>query len=83
MIVPCSPSSSPRSCGMSVSSAWDVGGDTSELVGLEDTEVELTSFVTTGSVWNAGGDAYDVCPRTTSLSMSISSVGSKPATGLE
>lgn len=43
-----------------MSSASEVGGETKVAVGWEGAEAESTSFVTTASVCNAGGDAYDV-----------------------
>lgn len=56
----CSPSPSACSCGTSVSSAREVGGETREAAGLDDTESALISLAITGSVWKAGGEAYEV-----------------------
>jgi hypothetical protein len=39
------------------SSASDVGGDTKDVVGFDETDIELGSFTSTDSAWKAGGDA--------------------------
>jgi hypothetical protein len=44
----------------SISSANDVGGETREAVGFEETETELASFISTDSARKTGGDAYNV-----------------------
>lgn len=45
------------SCTTSISSARDVGGDTKDAVGFEETDTELVSFISTESAWKTGGDA--------------------------
>ena len=55
---------------MSVSSACDVGGETKDAVSWEDTPMDSTSFGTSVSVLNVGGDAYEVCPNAPPFSAS-------------
>lgn len=57
------------SCTTSISSASDVGGDTKDVVGFEETDMELASFPSTASAWKTGGDAYVVWPTGASLSL--------------
>lgn len=41
----------------SISSARDVGGETREAVGFDETETEFASFISTESAWKTGGEA--------------------------
>lgn len=70
------PSLSARS---SASSACDVGGETSVAVGCEETIIVSTSCGTRLSVWNAGGDAYELWPSEPAFSGSVTLF----STGLE